>query len=172
MNSYNVRYINNYKIALAIILPTLLTIYPFILLMQQFPKLDALQSYLIIFLFLGAVILLTFWLIKALNPKVNVIISETEIKIQFPRNNLFYPSNFTFKTTEICSFSYVNSFDFKSLKNGSPYKNHLYGDYYLLIKTNVKPRKLQFSAITYDFEDQRNIENVAKQLSKIIKIKR
>jgi hypothetical protein len=166
MSSCKVRYGNNYKIVLAIVLPMLLTVYPFILLMQGFSTLNIWQFYLIIYLFLGFVILFTLWLVKKIYTTVIVSINNTEIKIEFLQKNLFSPSDFTLKTHEIKSVSCKNTLDFKSLKNGSIVRNISNGDSCLIVKTSIKPSKFQLSAFTYTLEDQNNFDKIVSEIAK------
>jgi hypothetical protein len=146
METYTVRFPNFNKIVWAIILPPLL-IWPFIELMIKYaPNLNEWESYLIIFAFLGLIILVVLYLaIRQSSPIVNVSIENGILQFHFPYRNLWGTSSFEIKVEEIQNFSIEESWP----------------DYYFTIKCSRAPYRFNISA------DSRSVES-AKQFGKLI----
>jgi len=131
-----VLYGRNYKVVLAIVLPSLL-IAPFIWGMQFLQPMNDLQLYLIIFAFLGCIISFSVWLAMRVYPPTLLNISNDEISLSFDPSNFLSPSDFSFKIADITSFT----------------KHDLRGDEYFVFETKNPNRKFQLSAPSYKVED-------------------
>ena len=126
MQSYTLRFTQNYRIVLAIILPCL-GIIPFILVMATwFPNLPEGSALTVIYLFLGLCIAATFFLIKKSMPRVQVQLKGEKLSFRFMDHYAFSPSAFELDITDIrgISFGYLN--DHFSLKTARyPYRFNL-----------------------------------------------
>jgi len=166
MIKYEVRYGNSYKIVLAIVLPSLFTIYPFILLMQFFPNLNDIEMYIVIYLFLGLLIAITLWLVLNIYPKAILGIGENEISITFFKKNLLSPNDFTVKSSQIKQIMSKTTPDYKGLKSSRYIKFEWKGDNYLLFETTIHPHKFQLSAASYS--DEESLDDAYTEINDMI----
>ena len=134
--TFAVRYGRNYKVVLAIILPCLLII-PFVLLLQVFKSLEEWKIWLIIFVFLGAVISLCLWLVLRVYPPTELNINENEISLSFAHRNFLSPADFSFNVADITSFT----------------RHEIRGDEYFVFETRNPARKFQISPSSDSIDD-------------------
>lgn len=136
INQYIVRYGRNYKLGLAIVLPSLLLV-PFIIFLSAFKSLQEWMLWLIIFGFLGIVISLSMWLVFRVYPLATIIITQNEISLLFKRSGLPGPSDFSIYISDIHSFT----------------RHQIGGNDYFLFETRNPFRKFQVSAASDSLED-------------------
>lgn len=146
------RYGQNYKVGLAIVLPSLLLI-PFILLIAEFKFIQEWLLWLIIFGFLGFVISLSMWLVFRVYPLTTLIINQNEISLLFKRSGFPGPSNFSFYITDVYSFT----------------QNEIGGREYFIIETQNPFRKFQISSASNSLDDILSFEEAMLQISEMIK---
>lgn len=133
---FPVRYGRNYKVVLAIILPSL-AIVPFIFWMQGFKSLEEWKIWLIIFVFLGVIIIMSIWLAMRVYPEAILTINKDEISFSFTAGKLMSPVDFSFNLSDITSFK----------------RHEINGAEYFLFETQNPYRKFQISASTSSVED-------------------
>ena len=133
MKQYTVRYGHIYKLIIAIILPAL-SIFPFIWLMHMYGPQKEIQQYVIIFVFLGILILFTLWLVLSIYPKALLYIGEKEITLSFIESGFLKPKDLSVKIADIT--------------NMSSYK--ITGNDYILFTAKNPSRKFQLSALSYN----------------------
>ncbi len=151
LKEFPVRYGRTYKVVLAIVLPCLL-ILPFIYLMLEFKSLEEWKVWVIIYVFLGAIIGLSIWLALRLYPKALFCISRDEISLVFNRDNLLAPSDFSFKVAEIIKF-----------KQGT-----IGDDEYYIFTTQNPSRKFQISASSYKVEDMLDFYEAMAEIGEMV----
>lgn len=151
INQYTVRYGQNYKVGLAIVLPSLLLI-PFILVIAEFKFIQEWMLWLIIFGFLGFVISLSMWLVFRVYPIASLHINQNEISLLFKRSGFPGPSNFSFYITDVDSFT----------------QNEIGGREYFIIETRNPFRKFQISSASNSLDDTLSFEEAMLKVSKLV----
>ncbi len=134
MKQYPVRYGHLWKLVMAIVLPPLLSIYPFIWLMPVFVPDNDWVQYFVILGFLGLISLFTVWLTLRVYPKALLTVDENEIGLCFGGTGWLQPNDFNVTITDI---TYM-----------SPY--NIIGNDYILFKTQKPSRSFRLSARSYD----------------------
>ncbi len=102
-NSYQVRYGHTYKVALAIILPSLL-IGPFILGLTYVKPLEEWVLGLSITLFLAMILYSSYWIVMQVYPIAIIGITTNEIRLTFKTKSFLAPSDFSFYLDDLVSF--------------------------------------------------------------------
>ena len=151
LKQFSVRYGRNYKVVLAIVLPSLLIV-PFIFLIQGFKSLEEWKVWLIIYGFLGMLISLTLWLTFRVYPSTILSINKNEISLSFERTNFISPSDFSFNISDIISFT----------------RRDIGGDEYFLFKTRNPIRKFQVSSSSKSFEDLVSFDEAMLEISEMV----
>ena len=145
------RYGQNYKVGLAIVLPSLLLI-PFIYFMAEFNSIHEWLLWLIIFGFLGFVISFSMWLVFRVYPLATLIINQNEISLLFKRSGFPGPSNFSFFIIDVDSFS----------------QNEIGGREYFIIETRSPFRKFQISSASNSLDDILSFEEARVLLGEMV----
>jgi len=151
INQYTVRYGRNYKVGLAIVLPSFLLI-PFIYLLAEFKSIQEWLLWLIIFGFLGFVISLSLWLVFRVYPIASLNLNHNEISLIFKRSGFPGPSNFSFFITDVDSFT----------------QNEIGGAQYCIIKTRNPFRKFQISSASNSLDDTLSFEEARVRLNEMM----
>lgn len=136
IKQYTIRYGHNYKVLLAIVLPSLLII-PFILLVQFLPEMEEWKIWLIIFAFLSALISLTLWLVMRIYPTTLLTIDSDKISLSFKNINFLSPADFSFNIADITSMT----------------SGEIGGDEYFIFEVRNPDCKFQVSPASNEIDD-------------------
>ncbi|MBC7915983.1 MAG: hypothetical protein H7Y07_17875 [Pyrinomonadaceae bacterium] len=153
-NQYQVRYGRNYKVVLAIVLPSLLIV-PFILVLRMYPSLEEWKVWTIIITFLGAISFLSVWLAIRVYPPTILGINGDTISFSFKRADFLSPSDFSFKVADITSIT----------------PREIRGDQYYIFEISNPSRKFQVSSASYDWEDSLSFEEAMAEIGEMVKVR-